>query len=295
MKKLRLILTQGLPASGKSTFAKHVIDNDPSYVALSRDDIRLMLCGRKGYKKFKPWRESIVTEVIHSAAVAAFYNEKNVIVHDCNLKPSIVENWQEIAKLNGVDCEINNSFLHVPYGVCIERDQKREFPVQQKVIEGMYKKYKSLYWPEPIFDRHKNNCVIFDLDGTLCEMGNRSPYDATKCREDGLHLHTAHLLDSVRAHDPETVIVFCSGREDLHEDATRGWIKDALGMVDQEYELFMRDAGDSRKDYTIKEGIYWNDINPFYNVLYAIDDRNQVVHMWRSLGIPCLQVNYGYF
>ncbi len=58
-------------------------------------------------------------------------------------------------------------------------------------------------------------------------------------------------------------IIFCSGREDLYREQTERFIKKHL---DFEYELFMRKAGDDRKDSLVKEEIYNNNIAPKYNI-----------------------------
>jgi hypothetical protein len=57
----------------------------------------------------------------------------------------------------------------------------------------------------------------------------------------------------------------------------------------------MRKADDYRKDSIIKKEIYDNDIFPRYNVLFVYDDRNQVVEMWRGLGVKVFQVELGNF
>jgi hypothetical protein len=57
----------------------------------------------------------------------------------------------------------------------------------------------------------------------------------------------------------------------------------------------MREAGDKRADDIVKAEIFFRDIAPRWNVKAAIDDRNRVVAMWRSLGLLCLQVAEGDF
>jgi hypothetical protein len=52
--------------------------------------------------------------------------------------------------------------------------------------------------------------------------------------------------------------------------------------------LFMRRAGDSRPDQVIKREIL--DLIPKDRVAYVLDDRQQVVDMWRAQGLTCLQV-----
>ena len=60
-------------------------------------------------------------------------------------------------------------------------------------------------------------------------------------------------------------------------------------------DLFMRADGDYRADSIVKEEIYHDKIEPVYNVLLVLDDRDSVVKMWRSLGLTCLQVAEGNF
>ena len=73
---------------------------------------------------------------------------------------------------------------------------------------------------------------------------------------------------------------------------TEKWLEDK----EVEYvALFMRPEGDHRKDNIVKEEIFNNHIRNKYNVIFVLDDRNQVVEMWRSLGLKCLQVADGDF
>jgi hypothetical protein len=57
----------------------------------------------------------------------------------------------------------------------------------------------------------------------------------------------------------------------------------------------MRKKGDFRKDSVVKKEIYEKYIKDNFNILFCLDDRNQVVNMWREIGIKCLQVQDGDF
>jgi hypothetical protein len=50
----------------------------------------------------------------------------------------------------------------------------------------------------------------------------------------------------------------------------------------------MRPADERRPDYVIKEEIFNEQIKPFYNVSFAIDDKRVVCDMWRKLGVTAL-------
>lgn len=57
----------------------------------------------------------------------------------------------------------------------------------------------------------------------------------------------------------------------------------------------MRPEGDERKDSIVKQEIYEKYIKDRYNVRFVLDDRNQVVDMWREVGLKVLQVAPGDF
>lgn len=57
----------------------------------------------------------------------------------------------------------------------------------------------------------------------------------------------------------------------------------------------MRPEGDIRKDSIVKRELFEKYVRPYYNIEFVLDDRNQVVEMWRSLGLKCLQVAEGDF
>ena len=75
-----LILTIGLPASGKTTWTNHEIQCRPDYVNVNRDDIRLMLQGRERYNKFSKWREKLVSEIQTATVKEALLAGKSVII-----------------------------------------------------------------------------------------------------------------------------------------------------------------------------------------------------------------------
>jgi hypothetical protein len=57
----------------------------------------------------------------------------------------------------------------------------------------------------------------------------------------------------------------------------------------------MREAGDHRPDWIVKKEIYNNLISKEFDVKLVFDDRQQVVDMWRSIGLTCFQVAEGNF
>ena len=128
--------------------------------------------------------------------------------------------------------------------------------------------------------------------------GKRSPYDYSKVDVDDLDVSIRKIAQATLTGLNDEYsgeycdLIILSGREDLCRNSTVEWLEKNNIFYD---ELFMRKTGDHRKDSIIKEEIFWEHIEPNYNVIAVFDDRDQVVKMWRSLGLKCLQVDYGNF
>lgn len=70
---------------------------------------------------------------------------------------------------------------------------------------------------------------------------------------------------------------------------TREWLNSHLnpdGIF--EYELIMRPENDFRPDTDIKLDLYSRLIYPHYDILFAVDDKQKIIDLWRNLGIPSL-------
>jgi hypothetical protein len=60
--------------------------------------------------------------------------------------------------------------------------------------------------------------------------------------------------------------------------------------------LELRKTDDGRMDAIVKKELFDMHIANKYFVEFVLDDRNQVVDLWRNeLGLTCFQVNYGDF
>ncbi len=91
-------------------------------------------------------------------------------------------------------------------------------------------------------------------------------------------------------------IVFFSGRDAVCRAHTISWLNTHFGWHESDYELSMRPQNDNRKDAIIKQELFEQHILGRYYVEFVVDDRQQVVDMWRrTLGLTCIQVDYGDF
>ncbi len=133
--------------------------------------------------------------------------------------------------------------------------------------------------------------VLVDIDGTTAIMCDRSPYDETRVAEDTPNLPVIAVIHAMMRAGHR--IVFMSGRTEGCRDATEKWLIENMGG---EFDgLFMRQVGDTRKDSIVKAELFDAFVRDRYAVTCVLDDRDQVVRMWRDIGLTVLQVADGEF
>lgn len=135
----KIIMTKGLPASGKSTWAKKLqADNPGIYKRVNKDDLRAMLDDKKWAKHNEEFVLMIRDMIIEEALVGGW----SVIVDDTNLHPKHEATIRAIADKFEIKLEIKD-FTDVEPITCIERDMERMEPVGEKVIWKMFDQFLS--------------------------------------------------------------------------------------------------------------------------------------------------------
>lgn len=135
----------------------------------------------------------------------------------------------------------------------------------------------------------KPQALIVDLDGTLALVGDRSPYDASRCEVDALNEPVADFVFgwTMHFHESERQLILVSGRQEKDRVPTELWLEKHDIPWDA---LFMRVTDDQRNDAIVKRELYERHIKDQYKVYLVLDDRQRVVDMWRALGLTCWQV-----
>ena len=280
---MKLIITKGLPGSGKTHWSKEQIDkNHGNYKRINRDDLRNMIDNDKWSKNNEKFIKSAQIEL----ARMFLNNNKNVIVDDTNLSQKTVDSWRDFAKSMDAEFEIKD-FTDVPLTECIKRDQKRPNYVGEKVIKRMYNEFLSPPTPRPVHNPNLPNVVVTDLDSTLALHNGRSPYDGHLCESDTLNESVWRMIQCL--YDSFTVekIIIVSGRPGENEQQTRNWLSQNKVFC---HHLYMRGIGDKRPDDVVKEEIYNNYIKDKYNVIAWFDDRLRVCRVVHKLGLPLFRV-----
>jgi predicted kinase len=287
---IKILVLSGEIASGKSTFAREFLAEREAlgekWVNICRDDIRLTL-DHKDEKLVKSIRNKMVAEAIG--------NSQNIILSDTNFMNKNMEYALELQSTIRTPIEVELKQFFTPLKDCIERDAARENPVGKKAIMRMWNFYfKKIYEQEASKGYYKpaNNlpsCAISDIDGTVALMTNRKPFEWHRVGEDLVNKPVMEILELSHAnHD----IIFFSGRDEVCRKETEEWLNKNFKYS---YKLYMRPEGDNRKDAIIKRELFDKHIRDKYNVRLVLDDRDVCISLWRSLGLPTFQVNYGDF
>ena len=311
----RVILCKGIQASGKSTWSRDLSLTNPSFIRISKDDLRNMLDANK----FALGNEAFVSSISDQILKTALRKGLNVVIDNTHLRAScftdICKLVEGFANESNVTVEVSEKFFPIALDEAIKRDLKRvgRASVGSEVIRATWKRYMSNpniskervvifggrshginVVPTYIGDHKNPQAIICDLDGTAALIGARSPFDATRCDE--LDIPNIPVIQTVQLyHDAGYKIVFLSGREDKSREPTLRFIKKHVPTL-VNFELHMRKTGDMRKDSIIKRELWDAQIAPRFNVLFVMDDRNSVVELWRNeIGLTCFQVGEGNF
>ena len=147
----KIILCRGIQGSGKTTWARKWVLEDPEHrVRFNNDDIRNMLG-----KYWVPSREDLVKSLRSVFLLNSMSYGFDIVIDNMNLNPKELEYYNRV--LDGwnnpewatpdvvkpkYSLEFKNFFT--PLQECIERDSKRPNPIGEEVIRKTYEKYKDI-------------------------------------------------------------------------------------------------------------------------------------------------------
>lgn len=288
----KLYLTVGISASGKTTWAESMCNrfDNGRWWNINRDHIRLNVMFNDitwAEYKFNKTNESKCSEIaLEQFNDAVEMGVENIIVSDTNLQEEYRNAWIKRGEDAGYEVEIVE--FPVTFDEACKRNELRHNGVSRKIIYQqwlLWNKYigRKVYTP----DESKRKAIIVDIDGTIAERFDRSPFDWSKVGQDKPRSFVIDLIKSY-ANANDAVVIFVSGRDAVCRAETMRWIGvNMKGLGQQIYTtpLHMRKEGDMRKDTIVKEEIFWEHIADKYNVVAVFDDRPVVVSNWHDIGI----------
>lgn len=284
----RMIILVGPPGSGKSTLAKQY--EAEGFVRVSQDDQGV--------------------DHMHVFDMAAI-DGKDIVVDRMNFNVEQRKRYINRGKDFGYETSI--VVIHQPRKVCFERAvARKDHPTikdekaANSALNTFFSKYErpqqgeadylSFLYPAGA----KPDAVICDLDGTLCNIDHRLHFVKREGKKDWKSFFDGLEKDQVNTPVGVTVdelrkvltVVFASGRPDDYQRKTSAWLVENGFRPEH---LYMRCRGDHRPDYVAKEIILDFEILTRFKPLFFLDDRDQVVDLWRRRGYVCFQVAKGDF
>lgn len=293
-------LTRGLPASGKTTLARKLVAESGGRMRrVNLDELRAMLDFNDNGARLGRDHEETVLQIQDAAVLAAVEGGFDIVVDNTHLVSRIPNRLKRVVA-GRAQFEVHD-FTDVPLEECIRRDAARPNPVGEDTIRSMAKRLGK--WrltaeqlndvPQVapyVADTSLPAAVLCDIDGTLAIHQSRGPYDLERCETDALNLSVAEALDAFRGRGDKVILL--SGRQSECRAHTERWLAKHGVVYD---ELWMRATGDRRGDDIVKAELFDAQVRHNFTVRLVLDDRDRVVSLWRRIGLPCWQVNYGNF
>ncbi|MCP6727337.1 MAG: AAA family ATPase [Patescibacteria group bacterium] len=306
-------MMKGLPASGKSTRAREIMEKRGNLVRLNRDALRQML----HFNKWTGNNEKITMKVQRAMAKELLLNNVNVIIDDTNLGKSHRERWENLCKEVGAKFAMENLSKNIDLKELFDRDISRRNPIEisdikvsganvgRHVIVSLGIQHDMIGYRN--FGDGRKKWIVCDIDGTIADLHHRLHFvkgvEVKNWKEFFNHMSEDTVIEDVRDTIIKSMkqgypIIFVSGRPDSHRDITKEWLenvafKDIKFVEGEDYAtILMRRSIDHREDTVVKEDILKNYLKP-ENIHMVFDDRPRVIKMWESHGLTVVDVGPG--
>lgn len=311
--EVELIVTRGISNSGKSTWAKKWVEEDPcTRRRVNRDTIR-----EAGFTipEYITEQEELVTLYQQGAVEHLLKSGKSVVVDDMFLMPRYVKPFYTMATKHGAKFSVRE--FPIDLETAITRATKRaedgglevkpdvirkmfnrqtnngvlralpDFSVDKYVSEARRAAYEASVATRYIADPELPDAIIVDMDGTMT-MGihpERGPFEWAKV---GIDLPNPYVIALVKMFiDRGVKVLITSGRSDICRAETSEWLVRQGTHFD---DMFMRVHDDGAPDDIVKSEIFEREIRGKYNLVGVFDDRARVCRLWHALGLPLFRV-----
>lgn len=182
-----LTLLVGLPASGKSTYARERLAND-STIILSSDELRKELLGDENCQE----NNEFVFKTLYKRAKEHLQNGKNVVIDATNI--NLKARRSALLQFEKMPIRREAIVFATPFELCIERDSKRARTVGEAVIKKFLYRFEIPMKYEG-FDEIKiiskaKPYRFIDIYGKMIDFCQKNPHHkyfldihCMKCRE----------------------------------------------------------------------------------------------------------------
>jgi predicted kinase len=287
----KILILVGLPASGKSSYARQWVRADPTNrLIINYTELR------NGHP-LTPETDKLAKQKAMELAEAAIKLGKSVVIDHTNLTLGARMRWLDLARKLNCDSEVLE--LDVAVRTCVWRDSTRtaEQSVGRAVIHRMALLTGWIDWTTTSTHR---KFMILDLDGVIADNRHRRLFIETNPADYKAYLEAAiddkpipQMIDMVKRLALHYSVLIVTARPiDICGKITEQWIKKHLnnnGLEDNYLYLFMRNAGDKRDSVEVKKEILGY-LPPKDRIAMVLEDQEAIADMYRQEGLTVLKV-----
>ena len=299
--KRQIILLQGPPRSGKTTWARKHWNEAPTDICVHMISTRDLSWEStdKGYiintlgSVLETERQTILDKFNRYPHLSW-----DIIVDAYNINPRRIQEFEKLANETGAELVIKQ--LYVPYAESYKRNKEigvraKEY-IPRDVIAKSYDTFYHERYRDELTDKRVIRqpeptlplCIICDLDATLALHQGREPFEWGRLLTDKIDPRLRDLLNFHMANG--TKVFFLTGRNKCAQRDTLKWLQDPKQGLNNRWELITRSQRDFSSGEVYKRKMYEQQIQDKYNVLCVFEDSNKCVSMWRELGLLTCQV-----
>ncbi|NDW18018.1 polynucleotide kinase [Dysgonomonas sp. 216] len=286
--QLDVLVLLGVSDDEKVLFARKLVESGKNWMFVNRNGIRQI-----NFSEIKMGvrQENLITEMILSSVNGLLSKKSNVVLDIDTFKE---DHYTQLITRFNHQASISFKVFEAHISDKTDKAQTKRIKEFDNFLEKFdVSQRKQIEDTEKVLEQDETlpKAIICDLDGTLALMNGRPSYNASKADEDILNVSVANLLKIYSGLGYK--ILLLTGRYERFREPSLRFLSIHNVLYDG---LWMRKDGDMRKDAVTKYEVFMTEIYNKYFVEFVLEDRNQVVDMWRKeIGLPCFQVNYGDF
>lgn len=196
-----------------------------------------------------------------------------------------------------IDLNITKLYFYESLEDIIKRTGNISYKRIYKKYHALFTSYKINKWlllEDSNKDYTNPNCIIADMDATICfNISGRSYYEPDLMGTDVGNLPIIGIIKNYLKCNPKSKLIVITGRTEHDcKEVTKEFLYNTFPEYRDRIKLYMREYDDRSHAYEYKEKLVKEKVLPFYNVDFALDDDPRIINAYHNLGITALLVNH---